>query len=309
MAIHKKIGVRRITKDHLPVCILDMEAMGTGEICSPHVAVANIGETYVACKEDIGRLHSCSFYMVLWVTEGHCNYIFHMRHYNIRPNTIILLKCGALHRFANIDGLNGTILFFAPEVLLNVSPKLSDQIALDLFTNNPVIPVTSQPTQEMLKVTLNNLCHTCTVTSQGGYIGQEIIKLEVLVFLLKLLESQEVQDNTATNARNRNLYHIFVQFQKKVDEKHQSLHKVQDYAKLLNISTKHLTKCIREHTGKSPRQVINERLILQAQRLLLLSRLSIKEIAFNLGFLDTSHFATFFKRETGVYPSEYQRNR
>lgn len=51
MSIHKKIGVRRITKDHLPVCILDMEAMGRVKFAPPHVAVANIRETYVACKQ------------------------------------------------------------------------------------------------------------------------------------------------------------------------------------------------------------------------------------------------------------------
>ena len=87
---------------------------------------------------------------------------------------------------------------------------------------------------------------------------------------------------------------------------YQSIHKVQEYSELLNISSKHLTECVRKNVRKTPLQIINQRLVLQSQRLLLFSRLRIKEIAFNLGFIDTSHFVKFFKKETGESPSEYR---
>ena len=166
---------------------------------------------------------------------------------------------------------------------------------MELFTKNHIISVTSNRTEEILKASTNLLCSMCK-DSHDRFISQEIKKMEMFIFLLRLLECEEIQHNISTNIINRNTYQIFLQFQKMVDEKYQSLHQVQAYSKLLNISPKHLTKCIRENTGKSPLQIINQRRVLQLQRLLLFYRLRIKEIALNLGFIDTFHFVKFFKK-------------
>lgn len=182
---------------------------------------------------------------------------------------------------------------------------MSVQIDMELFTKNHIIPIISNKTEEMLKVYTSHLYSICK-NSLDGLISQEIKKFEMIIFLLKLLECEEVQKNIATRDINRNSYQIFLQFQKMVDEKYQSLHKVQEYSELLSISSKHLTECVRKNAEKSPLQIINQRIVLQSQRLLLFSRLRIKEIAFNLGFIDTSHFVKFFKKEIGETPSEYR---
>jgi len=85
------------------------------------------------------------------------------------------------------------------------------------------------------------------------------------------------------------------------------LHLVSDYAARLSVSTKTLTLAVRACTGQTPLQMIDDRLVLEAKRLLRLSDLTVKEIAYHLGFDSPSNFVKFFRRHTGFQPGEYQR--
>ncbi len=87
-----------------------------------------------------------------------------------------------------------------------------------------------------------------------------------------------------------------------------SLHRPMDYADLLGISANLLTKKSVKYFGKSPSQLIQELLILEAKKKLHLTTSSIKEIAFQMEFSDEYYFSRFFKKHTQVSPQEF-RNR
>ncbi len=90
-------------------------------------------------------------------------------------------------------------------------------------------------------------------------------------------------------------------------EKHfKSLHKVKDYAQLLYKSPKTLSNLFSKLIQKSPLEIINERIILEAKRLLLHSDLTTNEIAMELGYKESSHFSKFFKKHTGQNPKSFK---
>jgi AraC-like DNA-binding protein len=84
-------------------------------------------------------------------------------------------------------------------------------------------------------------------------------------------------------------------------------HKVVDYADLLNKSPKTLSNLFARYSNKTPSQFINDRIILEAKKLLLLSKKSSKEIADSLGFSDASHFSKFFKNQVGTSPVNFKK--
>ena len=80
-------------------------------------------------------------------------------------------------------------------------------------------------------------------------------------------------------------------------------HQVRFYAQMLNKSPKTLTHIFARYNHKTPQEVIHERIILEAKRLLIYSDKSVKEISFALGFDDPNHFSHFFTQRTGKSPS------
>ncbi len=91
-------------------------------------------------------------------------------------------------------------------------------------------------------------------------------------------------------------------------EKHfKQFHQVKDYANLLHKSPKTLSNLFSKFSEKSPLMVINERIILEANRLLLYSQKSSDEIAQELGYNDSAHFSKFFKKHQGVSPSAFKK--
>lgn len=91
-----------------------------------------------------------------------------------------------------------------------------------------------------------------------------------------------------------------------VEKNFKEKHTVAEYADLLFKSPKTLSNIFSKMGSKSPLRYIHDRKMLESRRLLSYSDLSIKEIAFDLGFVDIQSFSRFFKKYEGVSPSEFK---
>ena len=80
------------------------------------------------------------------------------------------------------------------------------------------------------------------------------------------------------------------------------------YADKLYISPKYLSLIIKESTGRSAAEWIDEYVILEAKNLLRFSGKNIQQIAYELNFTNQSSFGKYFKHLTGMSPSEFQRS-
>jgi AraC-like DNA-binding protein len=91
-------------------------------------------------------------------------------------------------------------------------------------------------------------------------------------------------------------------------EKHYKTHtQVSDYAKMMNKSPKTLANTFKKHISESPLQIISQRRLLASKRMLRKSQLSVKEIAFELGFNDLQVFSHFFKKNTETTPTAFRK--
>lgn len=97
------------------------------------------------------------------------------------------------------------------------------------------------------------------------------------------------------------------QFRELLEENFLTLHKPSDYASLLAMTPNNFTKQCNRRFNKTPSQMIQERLILEAKKHLHLTRLSIKEIAFALKFQDEFYFSRVFKKMTKVSPQTFRK--
>lgn len=96
------------------------------------------------------------------------------------------------------------------------------------------------------------------------------------------------------------------QFRQLLDQHYLDLHKPNDYARLLAMSPNNFSKRCSRYFRKTPSQLIQERLVLEAKKQLHLTRQSIKEIAYALKFRDEYYFSRFFKKATKVSPQAFR---
>jgi len=101
-------------------------------------------------------------------------------------------------------------------------------------------------------------------------------------------------------------FHIVRKFNLLVEANFKTEHSVSFYAKELCKAPKTLSNAFAIFGQKSPSQIIHERIIVEAKRLLLYTGRSMKDITFELGFEDVSYFSSFFKKNVDVSPSEFR---
>lgn len=100
---------------------------------------------------------------------------------------------------------------------------------------------------------------------------------------------------------------LVMQFKQYVDNYFREKTRVGEYADMLYVTPGHLNDTIKTTVGKTAKQVIDEKRITEAKRLLFWGNHNIKEIAWQLNFDDDAYFNRFFKKHTGQTPSLFQR--
>jgi AraC family transcriptional regulator, transcriptional activator of pobA len=127
-----------------------------------------------------------------------------------------------------------------------------------------------------------------------------------LIAILKecsLLYEKVLQENKILTSADR----ISNDFLRLMNKYYLSKRTLTEYADLLNITAKHLTKSVKTSTGETPMSFIQKMLILEAKILLKDTTLSVLEIAYQLSFEDAAYFNRFFKQHTAMTPATFRK--
>ncbi len=140
-------------------------------------------------------------------------------------------------------------------------------------------------------------------------VSEDELQIEMLQMLLKrfLILSTRIykEENKIVHIQDSKM-DVIRNFNFLVEVHYKTKHAVSEYAELLNRPAKSLTNLFAAHIDKSPLQIIQDRIFLEAKRFLMFSEKSIKEIAFELGFEDIQSFSRFFKNKQGVSPKKHR---
>lgn len=165
------------------------------------------------------------------------------------------------------------------------------------------LPKQLEPIVEYYHQSLTALC-TQPYDELGYYFAHNTIE-RLLLFAQKGLIENASGPVIVFDKSDRDIANHFRQL---VKENCRQVKQVTYYAERLNVPIKRLTEICNAVLGLPPKKVITEQLVIEAKRLLQHSSMSIKEIGFDLMFLEPSNFIRFFIKAEGVSPSEY-RNR
>ncbi|MBI3883401.1 MAG: helix-turn-helix transcriptional regulator, partial [Sphingobacteriales bacterium] len=125
-----------------------------------------------------------------------------------------------------------------------------------------------------------------------------------MVQLFILCSRYNTKKETETNKYSSTLLRSF---KKLIDENYKEKKLTKEYAELLYITPNHLNALCKDVTGQSAGEIIRDRVLLEAKRLLVNSNSNISEIANELNFVDNSYFTKFFKKYEGITPETFKK--
>jgi AraC-like DNA-binding protein len=165
--------------------------------------------------------------------------------------------------------------------------------------NSQVITLDNASRERVRKVfeILNQLLHT----------DKQLTDSEIILAYLNLLLSElnsAYFKNEPVDIVNTNLSK-FVEFKLMVESHLTEQPSINTIAEKLALTTNSLYRLVKEYSGTSPKDFLTNRLMMEAQRKLRYSNLSVKELAYELGFNDPDYFSRLFKKSTGKSVSDF----
>jgi AraC family transcriptional activator of pobA len=137
-------------------------------------------------------------------------------------------------------------------------------------------------------------------TIQGEML--RVLLKRLIILLTRLAKQQYIIDKSITGSN----LDLVRQFNVLVEQHYKKYHNVAMYASMLNKSPKTLSNFFALYNAKTPLEVIHDRIDLEARRLLIYTEKSVKEIGYELGFEEHTHFSNFFRKHNNTSPSDFR---
>jgi AraC family transcriptional activator of pobA len=248
-------------------------------------------------EDEVREPHRHAYHELIWVREGAGRHLIDGERVEFGPRTLTLIAKGQVHQFERAEGVSGVVVRFDDEWLAGSRRWLFSGGACTALS----VPEGEAARFDALVDLLRE-----EVERPAGPESAELRRHLLSAALLWAQRWREAQleggGATSTDV------HLHRSFLETLERDFTTSHEARHYAAELGVTTGTLSRVLTKLTGRTSKQLILERVLLEAARLLRFSDLSVKEIAARLGFTDQFAFSKAFKRQRGEAPLDF-RNR
>lgn len=258
-------------------------------------------EEMLGGKDMVQELHRHDFFFMLLLEKGSGQHEIDFIKYEVGDYSIFLMRPGQVHQLTLNIGSTGFLLQFQTDFFY--SENIQSQQLLRKVSHINFCNLSNDGFKKLYSI-LSYVFKEHTDKLEGY---QEVIKSNLSIFfieLVRLRQNKTVSSNDGSQYAQKKLEKFLELLEVNIAQKKQ----VSEYADMLHFSNYQLSAVTKALLDKTPSEIINDYIILEAKRQLLATSLQVNQIAWHLGYEDASYFTRFFKKHTGSSPESFRQN-
>ena len=253
---------------------------------------------------DVREPHRHAYHELIWIRDGRGKHLIDGEPVEFGPHTLTLIAKGQVHQFRRAEGVSGIVARFDDDWLEDgLAGELGRRVLFTTHGCTSLAPPEDEARRfdallDLLRVEVER-----PASRESAELRRHLLSA-ALLWAQRWREAQ-LEEGGAT----RSDVQLHQQFVEALERDFTTSHDAGHYADVLGVTPGTLSRTLTKLTGRTTKQLIVERVILEAVRLLRFSDLSMKEIAARLGFSDQFAFSKAFKRQRGEAPLDFRGSR
>ncbi|MCH2223513.1 MAG: helix-turn-helix transcriptional regulator [Crocinitomicaceae bacterium] len=273
------------------------------ELNESEIYVNDFRSHLIKNKDVILKPHKHDFFLTIIFTRGTGKHTIDFNSYPVQTGSVFMLRPGQSHNWELSDDIDGFVFFHSPTFysLFNQGVEI---LSFPFFYSSYNAPNAKLSSSEM------SVIRPLFELLLKEFKSDQLLRQQKIGGLIKLiyieLTRSYIKQHTHSSENPPMYLKKLNEFEQLIDKYFIQEKSVTVYANWLNISRKHLNRITNLMLGKTATQVISDRVILEAKRLIVENNESLKEIGFHLGYSDYAYFSRVFKTQTGLNPKEFR---
>ena len=244
--------------------------------------------------------------VIVVCVRGEVSFTLHTSNYTLNANDFFISSASVL-QFRSVADSEFYMLAFSPDFLMsaNADVRFIARMVSEFRTNVYKTTLAEREAQGVCRL-FKSIQESYNTKRKGEYMELSLrhVYCAMIYRIADAILDSEVLPMVGVKDRSSEYFETLMRL---LAENYREQRNVEFYADRMHISSKHLSRVIRNFTGKSVHQWIDEFVALEIKNMLRHSKLSIQQISHTLNFPNPSFMGQYFKRITGQTPGEYKK--
>jgi len=249
-------------------------------------------------------LHRTGFYHIIWFEKGEADHLVDFDPVHVSANTILFLNKDIVHRFDPAGNFAGKMIIFTDGFYCRNEQDAKFLKSSELF--NAIHGTTQIHIRGKLVQVLNDLVILMDEEAEKVKDFRQSAIIQNFLHNFLLLAEREQGSQPANMTAKGSDYDLVLLFKDLLEHRFLQRKLISDYAREMFVTEKRLNQATSKILGKTAKDVTDDRMVLEAKRLLSYTSKNVKEISTDLGFEEPTNFIKYFRKHNGLTPIEFR---
>ena len=251
-----------------------------------------------------------ALFQIMLITEGNADAVLDNENTQLTAPCLILIPAGTVHGFHFAPDTQGRIISVASGFLEHNSRAMDQDFILEMISQSIVLPyVRSARHFGTVKKLIDQMLAEFRYPQVGRAIVFDALLRTLLIHVLRHKKIERIKQTAHGHHTHSHQRTILNRYRSLIETHYKQRWTVADYATEMCMTESKLNRICKSFTQKSAFEVVQDRILLEAQRYLIYTTAPLDEISYDLGLNDSAYFCRYFKKRTGMTPKAFRKER